>query len=549
MSWTTAEQMILEAGKSPELVAAFQLVAEAEVAGTAKFTPRSCRELARVVTCRSYAPAVLELCHLLVVAEACGGRPGAYEAFFWDSGPARAGRLKDHIWERLSRSAGLLGITEKAVEITYADGGFAVTYVRMPFLSALMEFLVTVLGYGALDELWGEMLARGPSKARVSATANRISRLLYAYLAEHLPTAQNARKFASLISYLKAERGEDFAPEAIDDDAVLAFWIARSASEPQGGTDFKTFTSVFMAFVRLRQALAAAADHQALSRPRSIGYDRAAGEVDPAELQALVEAVDEACHPLEALAAASDGTVKFLTKAEARELQLLADCGASVGDLPLSALRSEVFGAGQARITQGLRRKLPAAERRRLIADCAGETYGERRARLDGLARQIDKLIWASIFVLLRAQRSEALLLMIELRPEVDLTVLGRALVAPDGDEVVALQGPAFGTRLIAVLLEPETAGSEVSTLVARAKSAFQSVSRKGFHDGVAEAAESSDVFLDGARALAGLRQELARFRQALSRARLPAGDWEAQFAADRTAFRSQFHVLYGESP
>ena len=543
MSWMTAEQMVLEAAKGPDLAAALRLVEEAEAAGQPKFMPRSCRELARVVTCRSYAPAVLELSHLIVAAAACGRRPGAYEDFFWASGPARASRLRDFLWQRLDGGRDGLVLTDQGVEIGYGDGSFAVTYARMPFLSALMEFLLTALGYGPLDELWGEMLDRGPAKARVSATANRISRLLYAYLSEQLPSAQSARKFAGLIAFMKAACGRDFALEDLDDEVVLAFWVAEAG----GSADFRTYASVFQAFVRLRQALAAAADHQALGRPASIGYDRQAGEVDPGDIERLAEAVDETCHPLEALAAASDGAVKFLTKTECGDLQVLADCGSTAVELPLSALRAEVFGAGQARITQGLRRKLPAAERRQLIDDCAAETYEERRARLDRLARQVDKLIWASIFALLQAQRSEALLLMVELRPGLDVTHLAGALQASGGG-VVALKGPAFGERLIALLLAPETAGPEVAALVARAKSAFQAVSRKGFDGGNIDDETLGDSFLDGARALAGLRGELARFRRALSRTRLPAGDWAGQFAADKAVFRSQFHVLYGES-
>ena len=71
MSSAMVESLVLDAGKSPELVAALSLVMEADVNGEPKFTPRDCRELTKVITCRTYAKPLLELCHLVRIADAC----------------------------------------------------------------------------------------------------------------------------------------------------------------------------------------------------------------------------------------------------------------------------------------------------------------------------------------------------------------------------------------------------------------------------------------------------------------------------------------------
>ena len=88
MSSAMVESLVLDAGKSPELVAALSLVMEADVNGEPKFTPRDCRELTKVITCRTYGKPMLELCHLVRIADAC--THGAdYQMFFWGGGPAR----------------------------------------------------------------------------------------------------------------------------------------------------------------------------------------------------------------------------------------------------------------------------------------------------------------------------------------------------------------------------------------------------------------------------------------------------------------------------
>lgn len=75
---------VLEAGKSAELNAAFRNVAEVTTPlGDLKYPPRVCRDLAQVIVCRNYAKPVLQLCHLVNAADACGRGRESYERFFF----------------------------------------------------------------------------------------------------------------------------------------------------------------------------------------------------------------------------------------------------------------------------------------------------------------------------------------------------------------------------------------------------------------------------------------------------------------------------------
>ncbi len=550
MKRAVVEQLDLVAGGSPELSATLQTVADTEAFGTPKFSERVSRKLAQTVVCRAYAPAMHELCHLITVAEACAKSPRRYEAFFWDSGPASTAGFRAYIDRELfgqAEAAPRVSADRVKVEIAYADGGFAITYARMPFLSAMVEFLMTALGYGALDEVWQEMLSRGPTAAAVSDAANALSRQVYDYLKDHLVSTQYHRKFSVLVAYL-AQLGEgDFGPATVDDPAVLDFWLSRSDDGVSDGLDFRTFASVFLAFVRLRQVLEEARDFQALESAKPIGPDREAGEVDPGSVSALVEAIDEAESPLVALQSAPAASVKFLNKTEIADLEKLVGCGKSSLALPLSLLRCEIFGAAQARLSQAQRRKATSEELRDLIATCEPHDYGDHRNRLDRLERHLERVLLASLDVLAVARRPEAVSLIRALRQDIDLSPLGQILIGRDEDDkVVRLDGEGYRDRLIAALSDPQIVGPELAALMTEARKAFKGLSRQGFGQGETSRPEAGEAFATGVESLIEIRRRLTAFRQKLQQMSLPKGDWAGQFAADSDVFRKQFILLYG---
>jgi hypothetical protein len=548
--WATAEQALLEAGKSAELTAAFQTVAETESDGRPKFTPKVCRELARVITCRAYGPALLELSHLVVAAEACVGN-GRYEDFFWNSGPARSSVFQGYAARRLGAASAVsrpATAGPAGLDLGYGDGVFSISYARMPFLSALMEFLVTTLGYADLDDIWRDMLARGPSKQIVSGTANRLSKALYDYLKEHLPTAQNHRRFARLVAFLAERENGDFEAQSIDDEAVFDFWLGASARQSQDAVDFRTFAHAFRSFVRLRQLLEEARAGQALQQASSIGPDWESGEVEPDSVTRLVEACDETGNPLERLRSPPANGIKFLTKTEAASLELLIDCGEVAFALPLSLMRCEIFGAAQSRISQALRRKLLAEEVIALIDRSVPETYEQRRERYSRLSRHAEKMRLASLHALTRARRPEAVIILRTLRPSVDLEPMLGALARPEprGDSVVPFSPAAMAERLVADLEDPDIADGTLAEVMKEARQAYRSCARQGFEPLDDMDHGDADRFLSGAEALSDLQKQVAGFCDRLDRIFLPRGGWTEQFAADREVFGEQFHLIYG---
>ncbi len=545
MDGPAAENIILEAGKSAELISVFHLVEETQVNGEAKFSTTVCRDLAKAISCRTYAGAVLELCHLIHIADACGAGAG-YVDFFWAHGPARSSSFKGAIHTSLNNPA-WRGTKVTAhgtgVDIAYPDGGFSITYSRMPFLSALMEFLISSIGYGDLDDIFREMLVPGISKGAVSKRANELSRGLYNYLKDHLPTAQNVRKFHSLIGYMKERHGVDFTPSAIDDETILDFWISGPVDESSGGNDFKTYESVFRAFLRLRHALEQAGDLYALDGARSIGADREAGEVDPDTIHAMVETIDEYRSPLLALQEPPVDAIKFLNNKEMSGLELLMDCGKAAFDLSLSLMRCEVFARGQGRLTQALRRKADAQELRALINEPALITYEDRKEEFSRTSFHIDSMLLASLYALVQAKNEEAISLIVALRPNLDMAPLEELLGIGDetADNIVMFNSASVSNRLMDMIDDEDKVGKDMVALVADARKAFGGVSRQGF---AAEGLNDSAVvagFAVGGGVLLGVRGHLADFRHTLGNGQ----NWASRFDADRDIFSQQFTVLY----
>ncbi len=544
MTSVSAESVILEAGKSAELVAAFRLVADAEYLGEPRYPAQVCRDLARAVSCRSYATALLELCHLGTAAELLG--PG-WEGFFWADGLARGRIFRARVQQGLRRAGTRpLRATETGLEIRYPDGIFTVSYARMPFLAALVEFLVTALGYADVDDILGGV-GKSPTRASVSAAAAALARRLYDYLKDHLPTAQNQRKFRRLIAFLEERFGPSFDAGAIDDTAVLAFWISDSGQAAEDGLDFKTFVSVFRAFLRLRQSLEQATAKLAIDGALPIGSDREAGEVDPEAVLEAVETVDEYRSPLTVLDSPPTAGVKFLNKREQQDLALLMESGDGALALPLSVLRCEVFGAAQAQITQAVRRKASAGELARLMHQPA-ETYEARQTVLRELEEHVGRVLLASFHALARCRSREALGLLVALRPDLDMAPLAEILGVDRSyaENVVLLRADSVSDRFLILLEDPTRAGPELSAWLAETRKAFRTVSRQGFRAEDLDRPEIEEGHAAGSKAMLDLRQRLAAFLERLDSLPLPESDWERQFAADRAAFARQFEILYG---
>ena len=493
---------------SEELRAAFAAVGETTTAaGQPKYPKSVVHQLARTVVCRAYAKPILQLCHLILIADACGRAQG-YAPFFFTS-VSSTGRNYRAALERafsLQPERSDLRPTENGVAITYEDGEFAVAHSRMPFLTALLDFLVTALGYSDIDDVISDLKSAPRRQKSVGAAANELSRRLYHYLADHLPSVQSQDKFQAVLEFAKTESSEELE---VDDATVLAFWQRYSSAADSPG-DFRSYRTVFDSFVDFIRAVEAAQSRTAFDRPDTIGGDREAGEIDPDELADIVEAADEWRSPLEALDDEPASRIRFLNKTERDAIDAVMATGPQGLKLPISLIRAEVFGATQARITQALRNR----DQKRAVdlTSCdETESYEGRTQRYDAIQQHIQRVLKASAHVLLAAS-SEG---------------------APAANNVVSFPGGA-------------AIDDAVSEEIERA---FKGISRRGFDATALSEPEAQDGFRIGSEVLVATRDHLAAYVDSAERAAQGTGGWSSLFGGDRDAFRAQFIEIYEESP
>jgi hypothetical protein len=557
---------------SDELAAILRSVAHITADDEPKYSQAVCRRLTRWIVCRSYAGPLRELCHLIVAADrAIGPMPNAqgYETLFWGTGAARAGGFRavfrgDTDFDGVER-------LEAGIRVTYADGAFGIAYTRMPFLSALMEFLVSVFGYADLDAQFRAMPMGQVTKGAVDALANDLARQTYQYLSVHLPTAQSHRKFRAVMSFLRHADGGPVGPHSIDDDVVLSFWIFASINDGSAdavngaGGDFRSFKSVFHLMVAVRDALAAAMQASAIDRARPIGTDPSSGEIDPGEItpesvDAALGPIHERQAPLDVLRAAPASGIKFLKQTETDAIAPIICHGDSALALPLSVLRLQVMGGLQARLTEALRRgEDPLALSHLDRLNSVPSAYGDLASYIEGIGDHLQTALLASFHHLVAARREEAITVLLYLRPAMDLTPLAVIFEDQDNhrapaysDQIVRLRAPDSDDRFMHTL----TAGMDhcpaLRAFIDESGSVARRMTRKGFKD--ADWAESDHATSDRADACAAasdaliqVREALLRFSGLLQRLGGRLGGWDQQYLSDHDIFSAQFRALYGD--
>jgi len=515
MEVVEATGRILEAGKSPELTALLASVAEATSAdGEPRYAAKTYLDLTRAVVCRTYAKPVLQLCHLVNAADACGAGSDRWERFFYGVNAARPSAFKGYLAAAVARSGWRrpgFEATSEGLSIQYEDGIFNVRYGRMPLLAALLETALTMIGYVEINDIFDELFAKGGDQAAINDAANRLSRAIYGYLKTHLPSNRSSDKFETILAYLK--QAGDQGSVDIDDETVLRFWCTQAGAGDNNDSDFRTFKTAVDAFIDFLRALESGASQRAVNYAAPIGSDAEMGEIDPADIDDDDRLEGEWANPLAALDEPPVDAIKFLNKKEREDVDGLMSYGPLVANLPLTVLRGDAFGAQQARITQATRRNPDSKKLAALIACTDVATYTDCTERYQDADQHLDRVQKAALHALLA-----------------DLGLADDDASDTDASDNVV---PLFGTA--DVRLQAETA--------------FKNISRKGFHEADLDDPDIRDGFRIGAEALVQIRDHLDRYLSTLDRLQQDDPDLTDQFKADLKTFRDQFSVLYGGTP
>ncbi|MHA1108352.1 MAG: hypothetical protein ACTSQV_04460, partial [Alphaproteobacteria bacterium] len=113
---------------------------------------------------------------------------------------------------------------------------------------------------------------------------------------------------------------------------------------------------------------------------------------------------------------------------------------------------------------------------------------------------------------------------------------------------VVELSAPSAAGGFLSQIAGLTDHCPDLAGFLRQAKQACLRIARQGFRRTEAQDAALIDGFAEAVPALFAIRDRIRRFCARLSRAMLPHGSWEGQYAADQKVFFAQFRTIYGES-
>jgi len=367
---------------------------------------------------------------------------------------------------------------------------------RLPLWSALLELLTfidpTVPGKAALDASPGEI-------------ANRLQRLLYAYLVTHAQPLHQQRRLAAMLQWLQTATPQRVPLQAINDANVLSYW----RQPPEDAQDITRLRTVIDAFLSLREALGAV--QRASAAGQSVPFE------ELGEGLVVGEAAEAWLDPEDLDLCALSNYPRFLTTRAAETLQLLAKHPEAIHRLPLSLARHAVWGELQARwIEAGKRRRLidPREESR---------SYSQWIEALSECRDELQQIQSATLGVLLQQGEVTAVLAVLaESQPELAAWLRQRAAVPDRLDS--------------AWLASWRLRHAPLNAALQRVERALKTTTRSGFK-GAHDFADSA-IYLNALQAIAALISRVGRLQA-------QRADWSADFTTDRSIVRQRLLALH----
>ena len=340
----------------------------------------------------------------------------------------------------------------------------------MPVLAGMLDLLVSMIGWRALEDSIVRHLRRLrtfrrrdglPPPCRGGSTDGS---------ATISTTAQTRRRLDRMIAFLR--RFGPIAVDSADDERVLRFW-EEVGLDPDVALEFRTWSGVARSFLSLRAGLRLAADRMALESSRPILVDRESGGVDPAEVDAVLETLDEREGGAEILLAVSREALKVMNKSEAALTAPVIEAGADGLALPMTVLRAEVFGAWQRQFSEALRRGGQPTRIADLLSTGPARSVSDTREAWGQALAHLERCRLALAHILLCAREPAAFEIMMQQFGNIDWSVLRRepALVgngAPILDAEEGLHAIPTATALFGALRAAATRDPVLSEAIAR---------------------------------------------------------------------------------
>ena len=211
---------------------------------------------------QNYSLHVYSMCHLLSALSASGVK---FQNLYQFSGTISKNTVA-HLLEKNSSTSNIL-IKDNSIEFTDNQGkiSFAYSLSQGPLSLCLFDFLIEIIDPVEMREHY-EFLGSNPNQSDIKSISNEISRNLYAYLKDRLPTSSVQDRTDLFTNYMKTLSQEHqttrHLSELIVDDMIFDFWDLNKHDEK---LRLKLYSSCVFSWAMFREALSSS--HQLTFEP------------------------------------------------------------------------------------------------------------------------------------------------------------------------------------------------------------------------------------------------------------------------------------------
>lgn len=311
--------------------------------------------LVSLIAGKSFAPPLYMCCHFLQLSASSG-----HLLHEWLLSPST---INTRHLESLLDIAPNLGFVERDGQLfTWLNSetrsiSFRSNLAELVKSVSLLDFIVESLGYDILANAYDE-LAIAQSSHEIGLISNKLTRFLYDYLSQHLPTAHSQTKYVSFVNFIIQKNEDPYAPESITDELILEFW---STSALDDKTKMRLYSICAQSWARYQQAVRLSSCNifsEISSESDNFDFLSNVSMADVDQYLGGVEEQNNLEAEISSLRQAALDKVKFLT---GRELDILEPLMIAQDQSPLliTALRVARFAPIQAKLVEGLRKNKP----------------------------------------------------------------------------------------------------------------------------------------------------------------------------------------------
>ena len=404
-----------------DLLQKFQNLREATVTdGRSRHSKKVVDKTILVIATQNYSMHIYSLCHLLAALSAAKVE---YEILYDFKSTITKQTIEQLFVTNFQTSA--FKVKNDSIEFACKSGSvwFAYSLAQGPLSLCLFDFLNESVGILELKNAYHH-LGASPTQQQVRTISNQISKKVYSYLKDRLPTSSAQDKavlFASHIRNLSEGRHtKSRLIEIIDDDMIFEFWDLNKHNEK---LRLKLYSSCVLSWANYRQALSSS-NYLAFEPSENSNDDASKGK--PSEIDKLAfrqwgehnknqSEEDETVFPenyltatsfdtffeeqsnlpldyLDAVSSTSLKETKFLNNKEVGIVEGLCQLGPQAKFIFKSEFRMSTFSPIQSQLVQKQREKSNTKDVLNSILKVSDELYFEHKRELEQLANTCEEL-------------------------------------------------------------------------------------------------------------------------------------------------------------